>query len=838
MSPDKLTREEATRRARLLTNLAYDVSLDLTTDDETFASDTRVRFSCREPGASTFIDLDAAAVARVELNGRALPADAFAGHRIQLADLAGDNELRVVARCRYRRTGVGLHRFADPVDGRVYLHSQFEPFDAHRVFACFDQPDLKAPFTFAVRAPAGWRVLSNSPADGGGPADGWWRFPATRPLPPYITAVVAGPYTGVTERHGEAEFGIWCRESLARFLDPDEIVDVTKDGFDYFEGLFDYAYPFGKYDQVFVPEFSAGAMENAGCVTFSEHHVFRSRVTDAARMSRASTVLHELAHMWFGNLVTMRWWDDLWLNESFATYLGTRALAEATRFTDAWADFASGTKAWAYRQDQLPTTHPIAADVPDTDAVRVNFDGITYAKGASVLRQLVAWVGDEAFAKGLRNYFRRHEFGNAELSDFLGALEECCGRDLAMWSKQWLRTAGVSLLRADAPVSGGRYTSFGVVQEAPRGRPTLRDHRVAIGLYHAAGDRLERTGQVFIDVTGDRTGVAELAGQAEADLLLLNDDDLTYAKTRLPERSLATLEQHLSAVSDPLARALCWWSAWDMTRDAGLAARQWVRLVAEHAASESSLSVLQTLLAQASMAIDLYGAPANRKAVRATLADRARMELSAAEPGGDRQLIWARTLVANAARELDLRFAGGLLDGSVRVEGLAVDADFRWHVVESLAAVGVADVAVIAAEVERDPTDIGIRRAASARAARPTAEAKAAAWSALMDDPDLHLATMRAIAEGFGRPGQEDVLRPYVDRYADALGRVWSERSPEEALLLTAKLYPTAVVAEDTVAAADRALERDDVPPPGKRLVAEARDATLRALRPRAADGA
>ncbi|MDP9405893.1 MAG: aminopeptidase N, partial [Actinomycetota bacterium] len=707
---DNLTRAEAAARSRLLSDVAYDVTLDLTGGAETFRSETVASFACAQPGSDGFIDLDAAAVREAQLNGEALAADAFDGTRLRLPGLQARNELRVVADCRYSHTGVGLHRFVDPVDGEAYCYTQFEPFDAHRVFACFDQPDLKAPFTLAVEAPAGWVVVSNGavaerPADG---AAGRWRFAPTLPLSTYVTAVVAGPYTGVDDRHGDIALGVYCRRSLRSHLDPGEILALTKQGFDFFADVFAYPYPFGKYDQVFVPEFNAGAMENAGCVTFSESYVFRSKVTEANRRRRGETILHEMAHMWFGDLVTMRWWDDLWLNESFATYMAYLALVRATRFTDAWSDFAADLKAWAYGQDQLPSTHPVVADMFDTDAVRTNFDGITYAKGASVLRQLVAWVGDDAFVAGLRDYFRRHEYANAELTDFLDALEGASGRDLRAWSAQWLQTAGVTTLRPVVEVDEARcYTTVAVAQEAPAEHPTLRAHRVALGLYDLRDDALVLRRRVELDAEGADTPVAALIGDAAADLLLVNDGDLAYAKVRLDPRSVDTLLRALGRLRDPLARALCWGAAWDMTRDAELPARGWLRLVVEHADAEDDVGVLANLLRRAEAAVERYGDPANRGAARTLLAERAATGLAAAASGSDEQLVWARTFASVAHTHEQLNRVAALLDGWETVDGLKIDADLRWHLLVALAAAGVADERAVAAELQRDPTDMG-----------------------------------------------------------------------------------------------------------------------------------
>ena len=835
---DNLTRDEAFRRSAALSDVSYDVFLDLTAGDETFVSETRVEFACSSPGTSTFVDLEAAAVESAVLNGRKLSQDAFSKCRLRLDDLRERNELVVRARCRYQHTGVGLHRFVDPVDDKVYLYTQFEAFEAHRVYACFDQPDLKAPFALRVTAPGGWVVVSNGavterPEEG---SAGTWSFATTPRISTYITAIVAGPYEAVFDRHGDIDLGIYCRASLRQYLDVDEIFEVTKQGFDFFTKEFAYPYPFGKYDQLFVPEFNAGAMENAGCVTFSEAYVFRSKVTDAARRRRAETILHEMAHMWFGDLVTMRWWDDLWLNESFATYLAYRALVAGTRFTDSWADFASDLKAWAYNQDQLPSTHPVVADIVDTDAVRNNFDGITYAKGASVLRQLAAWVGDDEFVAGLREYFPRHEYGNAELSDFLEALEEASGRPLGPWAQEWLQTAGVVTLRPITTAGDGTYREAAIAQEPPAEHDVLRSHRVGVGLYDLADDGLVLRRSFQQDISGARTDVPELVGEQVADLLLVNDGDLAYAKIRLDERSVATLSEHLGRLVDPLPRALCWGALWDMTRDAELPARRYVRLGADHAHGEGDIGVLSNLLVRMHAAIERYGSPDNRSQIRAYLAEGAAEAMESAAPGSDQQLVWARAFATNAETDDQIRMVRSLLDGDVEIKGLAVDTDLRWHLLTRLAALGHADETMIAAEVDRDPTDQGRRRGVAARAARPSSEAKAQTWEAVLNDGAMPLATRGALVGGLMQYGQEALLRPYVEQYLEALPTIWNGRNAEESLLLTEGLYPVTIVDGAVLRMADEALALDSLPDPGKRLVLESRDATARALRARAAD--
>ena len=841
MPHSNLTRDEAAARAALLSDLRYDVDLDLTTGSETFGATTTIRFAAGESGAGTFVDLVATAVHEATLNGARLPDDAFDADacRLRLDGVAaGDNELVVRSTSVYEHTGVGLHWFTDPVDGEPYLHTQFEPFDAHRVFPCFDQPDLKGTFRFSVTAPESWEVVSNMAAtarDGGR-----WVFAETPVMSSYITAIVAGPFHVVRDRHDGIDLGVYCRRSLAQYLDPDEILQITKDGFDFFHRVFEYRYPFGKYDQLFVPEFNAGAMENAGCVTIAEAYVFRSKVTEAERERRAETILHEMAHMWFGDLVTMRWWDDLWLNESFATYMSFHALIEATRFTSAWSTFSNGWKTWAYRQDQLPSTHPIVADIPDVDAVKVNFDGITYAKGAAVLRQLVAWVGEAAFLKGVAAYFRRHEWGNTTLADFLGALEEASGRDLDAWSGEWLERAGVNTLRpsyavAEAADGEPAFTSFTIEQSAPTDWPTRRSHRVGVGLFERDGDRLVRRERLELDVIGASTAVPQLTGRRVPDLVLVNDGDLAYAKIRLDDRSLGTLTASLGAIDDELARSLCWSAAWDMLRDGELPARRYLPMVLANVAGETQISVVQSLLRQAAAAALVFGDPSNRPAALASLADATHRLLHGAEPGSDLQLAYAKAFAGAARSTAHLGALRRLLDGSLSIEGLAVDTELRWTLVKALAACGVDDAtALIDAEHERDATDVGARHAAAARASLPTSEAKATAWSTIVDDRSLPLATMEAMMGGFHHPEQEALLEPYVAPFFDALGRMWAERVPEVALSFAEAMYPAVVATPEVVAMTNARL--DDQPSPIRRLLLEGRDQVERVLRTRACD--
>ncbi|MGW3092329.1 aminopeptidase N [Streptomyces sp. NPDC001102] len=855
MPGTNLTREEAQQRAKLLTVESYEIDLDLSGAQEggTYRSVTTVRFDVGENGAESFIDLVAPTVHEVTLNGDALdPAEVFADSRIALPGLLeGRNILRVVADCAYTNTGEGLHRFVDPVDEQAYLYTQFEVPDARRVFASFEQPDLKATFQFTVKAPAGWTVISNSPTPE--PKDDVWVFEPTPRISTYITALIVGPYHSVHsvyEKDGQSvPLGIYCRPSLAEFLDSDAIFEVTRQGFEWFQEKFDYAYPFKKYDQLFVPEFNAGAMENAGAVTIRDQYVFRSKVTDAAYEVRAETILHELAHMWFGDLVTMEWWNDLWLNESFATYtsIACQAHHPASRWPHSWTTFANSMKTWAYRQDQLPSTHPIMAEIRDLDDVLVNFDGITYAKGASVLKQLVAYVGMDEFFRGVQAYFKRHAFGNTRLSDLLGALEETSGRDLGTWSQKWLQTAGINVLRPEIETGAdGVVTSFAIRQEAPalpagaKGEPTLRPHRIAIGLYERdeASGKLVREERIELDVDGELTAVPQLVGKRRPAVVLLNDDDLSYAKVRLDEHSLAFVTEHLGDFESSLPRALCWASAWDMTRDAELATRDYLSLVLSGIGKESDIGVVQSLHRQVKLAIEMYADPTAREALLTRWTDATLAHLRSAEPGSDHQLAWARAFAATARTPEQLDLLEALLDGSQTVEGLTVDTDLRWAFVQRLAAVGRFDEAEIAAEYERDRTAAGERHAASARAARPTAEAKAEAWASVVESDKLPNAVQEAVIGGFVQADQRELLAPYTEKYFEVVKDIWGSRSHEMAQQIAVGLYPAFQVSQEILDRTDAWMTDAEPNAALRRLVSESRSGVERALRAQAADAA
>ncbi|MEU5996872.1 aminopeptidase N [Streptomyces sp. NPDC047197] len=855
MPGENLSRDEAQERAALLSVDGYEVFLDLRSaigesvqEPRTFRSVTTIRFRSAEPGAASFADLIAPSVTALSLNGKDLdPSEVFDGTRITLEDLAAENELVVDAQCAYSRTGEGMHRFVDPEDGEVYLYTQYEPADSRRVFANFEQPDLKAPFRFEVRAPEGWTAWSNGCGE---LVDGVWKFAETKPISTYITAVVAGPYHYVTDSYSrtfddgttlDIPLGALCRKGLAKHFDADDVFLVTKQGLDFFHDNFDYPYPFGKYDQAFVPEYNLGAMENPGCVTFREEYIFRGKVTQASYERRANVILHEMAHMWFGDLVTMRWWDDLWLKESFADFMGTFSMVEATRFTNGWITFANNRKAWAYRADQLPSTHPVTADIRDLEDAKLNFDGITYAKGASVLKQLVAYAGRDAFLEGARRYFKRHAYGNTRLGDLLSVLEETSGRDMASWSRSWLQTAGVNSLTPQVILNAeGRITELSVVQEAAESHPELRPHRVAVGLYRRTPEgELTRYARAEVDVAGPRTVVSELAGEDAPELVLVNDDDLTYCKIRFDETSLDTLRAHLGDITDPLARALCWSALWSLTRDALMPARDFIGLVLRFAGRESDIGVLQMLHTWADSALTFYAAPEWREEGGRALAEGALRELRNAEPGSQHQLTWARFFAAVASSEADLQLLRGLLAGTARIDGLDVDQELRWAFLGPLAAHGVADEQVLAAELARDDTASGKRHQVRCLAARPSEAVKAQAWAAVVESDSLSNALVGATISGFAQTSQRDLVASYAPKYFAAIERVWAERSIQIGMDVVKGLFPHLQDSQATVDATDAWLAAHETAAPAlRRLVIEARDDLARSLRAQACDAA
>ncbi len=825
MDTANLSREETAARSAVVSVRSIRVELDLTGAPERarsgFPTITTLEFT--STASSTWLDFVGESVERVVVNGVEREV-VYDGARIELHDLVDTNVVRVEAVGSYSRSGEGLHRFHDPADDRTYLYTQYEPADSRRVMACFEQPDIKAPYTFVVDAPAGWEVLSNQVAATVDAGVGVQRveFAPTLPISSYITSVAAGPYARVEgdwERGDQRiALGLFVRQSLSQYLESEEILQITRQGLDFFTDAFAYPYPWGKYDQIFVPEYNLGAMENPGLVTFTESYLSRGAATDAQRAARANTILHEMAHMWFGDLVTMKWWDDLWLKESFADYMGSHASAVATRFHDAWVKFAANRKAWAYQQDQLPTTHPIVADITDLEAAKLNFDGITYAKGAAVLKQLVAFVGDDAFFEGARRYFAANAFGNTTLHDFLVQLSAVSGRDMTEWSQAWLQTTGVSTLRLERETDG----SAALVQSDPR------PHRLRIGLYHRVDGRVIRRDQLALDIHEERTPV----DIPVADLVLLNDDDLTYAKVRIDDASLTTVQESLSSIDDPLARAVVWSSLWNATRDGELTVARYTSIVRAHAPHESNIGLLAGILANTLFAIRNYASDHERQGEQRAWVETAWTALQASDAGSDAQLSWARALAsASAFDHVRAAEVDALLHGDAP-EGLTVDPDLRWQLLTSLVTTGHAGADDVAAQLESDDTGSGRTAARRALASQPDPTVRAAAWDAAWNDETLSNDHLDAVIAGFRAGGRRDLIAGFDAEYFERIGDAWGARSIELAQRLVVGLFP----ASPTLDLVDAWLADNGAAPAAlRRIVVEQRDHLARALRVRAA---
>ncbi|MGC5021955.1 aminopeptidase N [Micromonospora sp. DT47] len=824
-----LTRVEATARRALITVESYQVDLDLTGGGERFRSTVTIRFRAT-PGAGTFAEVRPAALLGVRLNDRDLDPGTLDDNRLPLFGLAAENTLTVTAEMAYSNTGEGMHRFVDPADGETYLYAMSFLDDVQRIFAAFDQPDLKAPVTLSVTAPPEWTVAANGQL-AESPRPGRWEFAPTAPLSTYFVSLIAGPWHVRRDSHDGIPLGVYCRRSLAAHLDADidEIFTVTRQCLDRFHQLFAQRYPFGKYDQAFVPEFNAGAMENPGLVTLRDDYVFRSAVTDTEREVRATTIAHEMAHMWFGDLVTMRWWDDLWLNESFAEYLGTRVTAEATRFDQAWTTFAIRRKAWGYAADQRPSTHPVAPEeVADAAQALLNFDGISYAKGASVLRQLVAWLGDDAFLAGLNAHFAAHRFGNATLADLLASLSAAGGRDLSDWAECWLRRSQVNTLRMETAVDAdGRWTGAAVVQTAPEAYPVLRPHRVGVGRY--AADGAARRFEVDLDPDADqgRTALTELVGEPATGLLLPNDGDLTFAKIRLDPASADAVPMVLPGLDDPLARALLWGEALDAATDGERPVAAVVALITAALPAETEVIIAEEVLGRSRVLVDRYLDPLARDAALLRIAGSAAALLAGAPAGGSLQLAAGRGLIAATA---DADLLAGWLAGDGAPKGLTVDAELRWALLRRMVVLGAAGETEIAAEAAADPSATGAERAARCRAALPEVSAKEVAWEIITRNTDLSNRLVEAAAEGFWQPEQVELTAGYVDRYFTDMPEAARRRTPWVADRVAGLAFPRYAVAQPTRESAAALLARDDLTPGLRRVVTDADDDLRRAL--------
>ncbi|USQ74993.1 aminopeptidase N [Ornithinimicrobium cryptoxanthini] len=856
-----LTHAECAERARTISLRSQRVELDLSGAPDpaqrTFRAVSTVTFGATTD--ETWIDIVADSVIAATLNGTPLDVSTYDGARLVIAGLEAENELRVEADCVYSVTGEGLHRFTDPEDDNTYLYTHFEPTDSRRLYPVFEQPDLKAEFTFVVTAPQDWEILSGQPEVGRTTADGCATvtFAPTPPLSSYITAVAAGPYhrvesTWSVERadgsRQEIPLTVLCRRTMVPHFDADDVLTVTHQGLDFFDRHFGFPYPWGKYDQIFVPEYNIGAMENPGLVTFTEQYLHRGTSTRAQRQGRASTVMHEMAHMWFGDLVTMRWWDGLWLKESFADLMGYHVTSAATQYADGWVRFAADRKQFAYRQDQLPSTHPIVAVIDDVEAAQQNFDGITYAKGAAALKQLMAYVGQEPFFAGSRDYFARHAFGNTEVGDLMECLERASGRDLETWSQAWLETAGISELTPVPEVGADGHLTRLVIEQDARDplrddAPVERPHRLVLGLYRLKDEVLTRTRTIELDVTGARTEVPQAVGEA-VDLILVNDDDLTYAKVRFDKVSLRHALEHTTTISEPLSRAIVWSSLWNATRDAVLPVGDYVRGALAQLSSETHPALAATVLTTLTTAIEDYTPVADRDAARSDLVRTATTSLAAAESGSDLQIVWARALVrATASCRDGVAAVRGLLDGTAVPEGLRVDQELRWAALAALTAQDDTTEEELAAELAQDATMGGRTAHVRASSGRPGADAKARVWEAMTTDTSLTNDRLRAMVAGFTEPASSHDRQGYAEAYLDSLTSWWSGRTIVMATVLARGLFPRGDLAsgqgpeehEVLVRVEQWLRDHESAPAALRRIVIEEADGLLRALRAQAA---
>jgi aminopeptidase N len=835
---DNLTESEAAGRAARISNVSYTLHLDLQPKSETYRGELAAEFELENGASPVFLDFTGKTIRSLLVNGKTVPAPDWNKHRLELPEALLKEENRVVVAYEnaYSHTGSGFHQFLDPEDGREYIFSDFEPFNAHQLFPCFDQPDLKAAYTVSVTAPASWIVVSNGrDAEVQTLPDGRTRrsFTRTERFSTYLMAVIAGEFAVYKDQAGTVPLRVLCRQALVKHIDPEEIFTVTKQGFAFYDEYFDFPYPFHKYDQAFVPEFNAGAMENVAAVTHAEHMIFRGQVSESQRLNRAETILHELAHMWFGDLVTMRWWKDLWLNESFATFISYLCMTKATRFTHAWESFHSKIKAWAYRQDELVTTHPIAGDVPDTDATFLNFDGITYGKGASVLKQLLAYIGDTAFRDGLRRYFRKHAWGNATLEDFLAALAQGSGRSLAEWSRLWIETSGLGSIGAKFTVAKGRIATFSIDQEGATVSPDiLRPHKITIALFHEDANGRAVPGETHSAlVDGARTQIFELTGKPAPVFVTPNHGDHAYAKVVLDPISLAYVKEHLERIDEPLVKATLWGTLWQMVRDQRLKASDWVDLVADKAQHESGPELVETIVGNSAVALVRFMRGVGDLEVRGRARLMARCWSRLAEAKGDLQLTWLRGTIqlANAPEDLDRLVR--LMDGDEKIPGVAIDQDMRWSIVTKLVAwsrPGAEDR--LAKERARDPSDKGKKSAFQAEVSRPSPEEKARHWKLFVEQGEL---SSDFLKNGMGRfhwAHQAQLLDPYVGKFFDEITTVFEKRSPEYAKAFALLLYPT-YRAERPVLAKGEALLEKTTGATLRRLLREANDELLRSIR-------
>jgi aminopeptidase N len=793
---DILTQQEAAERAARVREAQYDIRLDLVAGRSTYRGDTTIRFATRDEGP-IFLDFRGKSIDRLEVNGDEASPD-WNGYRLTIPGwlVTPEMTVRIQYENDYDTTGDGFHRFVDPEDGEEYVYTNFEPYEAHRLFPSFDQPDIKGRYTVTVTAPSTWQVVANAPlarSERQGDGRTTHSFAETELFSAYLMALVGGPYVVRRHEHAGLDLGLYARRSMERYLidQAPEIFEVTSQGLDFYGEMFDQVYPFAKYDQVFVPEYNSGAMENVGCVTYNELYLFRDPATESQKLDRAETFLHELAHMWFGNLVTMRWWDDLWLNESFATYISYLAMTEATRFTNAWKVFNADIKRWAYQQDQLPTTHPIAGSAADTEIAFLNFDGITYGKGASVLKQLVKYIGRDAFQNGMRTYFKRHGWSNATLDDFLTCLEESSGMSLKDWARLWLRTSSVNTLSTEWQVDGDRLSALAIRQTAPDDHPTLRPHALEVALAKN-GTSPMKIESIAAWIDGPDTPIAEARGRDIPDLVFPNYGDHAYAKVSLDPASVDFVRNSLDKVEDALLRELLWMSLWEMVRDRELASTEYMAIGRSELPDEPDDDIVNTVLDRTAILIGRYLPESMRESESHTWFEAALANVARTE--GDRQIIWARSAIGAAQMPSDVQRLLDLTEGSASIPVFNGDQEMRWGIATKAIAFGLPHAEEwLDREAQRDRSDRGRRAMLRAEASRPTPEAKEAAWNRIIGEGYGSFHLTRAAMLGFLWPQQAELLEPYAGRFFDRVRDIFETRDHPFARAFLVALYPAHV---------------------------------------------
>ena len=841
---DVLSESDAATRSKNISNVEYHLDLNLPGGaSDTYSGTLEATFTI-ETNPETFLDFTGFEITTLILNGRIIADPSWNGHRLLIGArdglLTGVNTIRLEYINEYDHTGDGFHQFIDPEDDQEYVYSNFEPYSAHRLFPCFDQPNIKAQYKLSVECPSDWTLIGNSKTDsindiGGGRTR--HNFEQTKLFSTYLFALVGGPYQKFESQYNSKKSNseiiplrFYARKSLAPHVDEAELFEVTCQGFEYFEDFFDFAYPFGKYDQIFVPEFNHGAMENVGAITHSERLVFRDPPTYNQRLTRAEVILHEMAHMWFGDLVTMNWWNDLWLNESFASYMSFLALTENTRFTDAWQSFNSRMKAWAYRQDQLITTHPVAGEVIDTDQTFLNFDGITYGKGAAVIKQLVKTIGMPAFKSGMQRYMAEHAFSNTTLDDWLESLGEGVDQDLRGWADSWLETAQHNSIQIRRTGSKDDHNMMLVSQSAPDEFPTIRSHTLEL----LAGDLVDSvfTSTTHEIVVADQSNQINISNNT-ADFLFPNFGDHGYVQVILDPESLEFVKQHLEKITDPLLRMQIWQSLWEMVRNQELSSLDYIRIATEKVKIENDLELIQVIIEQLGAAVSRYVPEEVKLSEARNLFTLAKSQLAVAQ-NSDERILWGRAMFGFAIADDDISESLDIINGKASIKEFTPDQDMRWGVITSAIAAGFENAqSLVAEELANDPTDRGERAALRANTSVPNKETKDQAWDKFTSGSGYgSLHQTAAAMSGFLWWKQVDLLTPYVERFFSEVTQVFETEENHFAQSYFGSLFPGYLVDYDLLEKSNRLLEK--TPPDNqllRRMLLEANDNLSRAIK-------